>query len=97
MKPNWLNIQQGIAQELLETACEMPHQYNSKAAQEFIQHVSECLVESIKRGNPEITEAIVLQINCLKALHGIMINQMRWQDFMSKVQTILKIGVLFLL
>ena len=93
MNPNWLTIQKGIAQELLETIRES----ENKAAQEFMEHVSQQLVESIKRGDPEITETIVLQINCLKALHGIYIDQVRCHDFMSKVSTILKIGALFLL
>ena len=97
MNPNWLTIQQGIAKELLDTMCEMPHQYNSKAAQDFMEHVSQQLVESIKRGDQEITDTIVLQINCLKSLHSLSIDAVSWQEFMATVSTVLKIGALFLL
>lgn len=92
--PNWLTIQTGIMEELLDT-----HQsdYDNKAAQEFMEHVSQQLVEAIKRGNPQITNSIVLQLNCLKALHGIHMEQIEWDEFMQIVGTILKIGVLFLL
>ena len=90
--PDWLTIQTGIMEELLDM-----HQYDSKAAQEFMEHVSQQLVEAIKRGNPQITNSIVLQLNCLKALHGIQMEQVEWKEFMMKVGTILKIGVLFLL
>jgi len=92
INPNWLTIQTGIRKELLDT-----HQYDSKAAQEFMEHVSQQLVEAIKRGNPQITNSIVLQLNCLKALHGIHMEQIEWYEFMQTVGTILKIGVLFLL
>lgn len=97
MKPNWLAIQDGIMGELLDTLCPAPHQYNSKAAQEFMAHVSQQLVASIKRGDPKITDAIVAQINCLKALHGIYADQVEWHNFMTKVTTIIKVGALFLL
>ena len=90
--PDWLTIQTGIMEELLDM-----HQYDSKAAQEFMEHVSQQLVEAIKRGNPQITNSIVLQLNCLKALHGILVDEVTWHIIMQKVKTILKIGVLFLL
>jgi hypothetical protein len=88
-------VQEGIMEVLGGTLHEQKGQI--KALEEFIGHVSQQLVEAMKRGKPEITKSIVLQINCLKALHGIQVEQMQWNNFMQKVALILKIGVVFLL
>lgn len=95
MKPNWDRIQEHLEQELIPN--DFLGEKTSEETATFIRHVSEHLMEAMKRGKPEISKTIILQLNALKAIHGIQISQEKWQDFLSKAALVLKIGVLFLL
>lgn len=89
---DWDKIQGFLADRLVPTFLGK----DSEATEMFIRHVSEHLVEALRRNKPEMAVIIRKQLSALKAIHGIQIERERWEEILDKLELVISIGVLFI-
>ena len=89
---DWSKIQDFLSTRMVPTLVGK----DSEGTEMFMQHVAEHLTEAIRRGKPEMTKTIRLQLNCLKAIHGIQIEREKWDEIIDKLELVISIGVLFI-